>query len=1169
MVLGAAGVSSDETPTVVSKAIPSQAILAAPPGAVLNGNLRGRRLAHFELIEAIGVGGMAAVLRARDTQLDRIVALKILPPEMANEAENVGRFHQEARAAARLDHENIARVFFCGEDQRLHFIAFEFVEGENLRNLLERHGRLPVAEAVHYMVQIAAGLDHASARGVVHRDIKPSNIIITPSGRAKLVDMGLARHLGGPAEGALTQSGVTLGTFDYISPEQALEPREADVRSDIYSLGCTFYHTLTGQPPVPDGTAAKKLHHHQHVPPMDPRVLNPEVPDAVAAILARMMAKNPRDRYQKPEDLVAHLLQVGHQLGVAPEVPASVLAVDAPLPTPPQKRLGLLAALAVGGLAAVLVLLSLLPVEPSATVAIPHPADARVKPAGPGDPGARAGPGQNEERSVTGPRAVVSTENGLRAALAAAPPKVRLQGDIALSTGLTVRAPEDGSLTLEAEGPLPAVLRISPDAAATSGGSLWAGFVVEGEQVTFRNLIFWFEVDATPDSLVAAVAVTKARQVTFHRCAFVQKAPQEAFIANTSLVPAASLALSGHGPGRPRVILRECFFGQGQTAVAIRGTAEVRAESCAFGPHGALFHMRGRSKASQATVSLKDCSAFVVNGPAFRLDDEGQYTISAQDCIFSCPSNAPRGGDRDEPHLLRLTSKGAQVQYSDAHTCYHGLYALWATSTGDPIVDWGAFRDRVKSMAGAESWLASGDRASPWNLAEPLGALKPDNAFAMNNLDAFRVNPTVPELRRAASGPGALRPLGVQKCVFGDFTTPPLPELARPAILADSRQLIVDPKAKSGSGVFETLNGALAEARTGDVILIKHTGYLPVDPIHLKVDKTLTIKRFEEHRPILTIARDTKEFEAALFRIAHAKLKLEGLAFELSPNLAQFISQAVVRLQGSGQCSFHDCLFTLKAAHGVPLCLASFESSDGKTMPMPESKPPRVSLRGCFVRGEGNLVRVPQSRLLKLEVENSVVALDGSFLIVGPSPLETLPTALAKIDLQKVTTYLTGNLILMEDSLRAGKGLVGLGVDARDCLFLPAKSSSLVHLTGPNYEADRKRIFFWSGKHNAYGAFDKVLDQDPQMNNIPSPFLDSTNWGMAFNETEESGSRFIRVRLEIDSAREGIFSRLVPQELRLKSEQLEGFGSALEAIAESLGLAPPAASDDSTAPDSK
>ena len=187
------------------------------------------------------------------------------------------------------------------------------------------------------MLQIASGLDHAASRGVVHRDIKPSNIIISPNGRAKLVDMGLARSLGTHDKRQLTQSGVTLGTFDYISPEQALEPRDADVRSDIYSLGCTFYHMLTGQPPVPEGTAAKKLHHHQHVAPVDPRQLNPDIPDEVAAILARMMAKDPKDRYQRAEHLVQHLIQVAQKLGAVADMPDGVLFVDAPLPTPPRR----------------------------------------------------------------------------------------------------------------------------------------------------------------------------------------------------------------------------------------------------------------------------------------------------------------------------------------------------------------------------------------------------------------------------------------------------------------------------------------------------------------------------------------------------------------------------------------------------------------------------------------------------------------------------------------------------------------------------------------------------------------------------------------------------------------------------------------------------------------
>src|SRR6478672_2007103 len=170
------GPATDEAPTIISKTTPLRPGEPTLFWASDPDSLRGRRLAHFELLGPIGVGGMAAVLQARDTQLDRLVALKILPPEMAADPDNVQRFHQEARAAAKLDHENIARVFYCGEDQNLFFIAFEYVEGENLRTLLEKRGRLTVPEAVRYVLQIATGLEHANARGVVHRDIKPSNI---------------------------------------------------------------------------------------------------------------------------------------------------------------------------------------------------------------------------------------------------------------------------------------------------------------------------------------------------------------------------------------------------------------------------------------------------------------------------------------------------------------------------------------------------------------------------------------------------------------------------------------------------------------------------------------------------------------------------------------------------------------------------------------------------------------------------------------------------------------------------------------------------------------------------------------------------------------------------------------------------------------------------------
>ena len=268
--------------------------------------LPGDHLEHFELLQYVGGGGMGRVFRALDTRLARPVALKVLSPDQAADRDTLLRFQNEAQSAARLDHGNIARVFYVGEDRGLHFIVFEFIEGVNIRDLVESKGPLPLVEALSYTLQTAEALAHASRRSVVHRDIKPSNLLITPEGQVKLIDMGLARlrEVNHPAAD-LTASGVTLGTFDYISPEQARDPRNADLRSDLYSLGCTFFFMLTGRPPFPDGTVLQKLLQHQGDQPPDVRQFRPELPDGVTRVLRRTLAKDPRHRYTDAAEMVA------------------------------------------------------------------------------------------------------------------------------------------------------------------------------------------------------------------------------------------------------------------------------------------------------------------------------------------------------------------------------------------------------------------------------------------------------------------------------------------------------------------------------------------------------------------------------------------------------------------------------------------------------------------------------------------------------------------------------------------------------------------------------------------------------------------------------------------------------------------------------------------------
>ncbi len=310
--------SAEDQPTVISGRgpMPVEPLEGAVPAPPRIGP--GTRLGAFELLECVGGGGMGRVYRARDLQLDRIVAVKVLSREQAADAETLLRFRNEALSAARLNHENIMQVYSVGEEQGLPYIVFEFIEGQNLRTRVEQQGGLPLAEALSYTLQVTEALAHAAQRSVVHRDIKPSNVLITAEGRVKLIDMGLARvQHPGPA-GDLTASGVTLGTFDYISPEQARDPRTADVRSDIYSLGCTLFYMLAGQPPFPEGTVLQKLLQHQAEDPPDVRRLRPDLPEEVSRLLRRMMAKDPRRRFQSAAELTNALLRLAEQVGLYP-----------------------------------------------------------------------------------------------------------------------------------------------------------------------------------------------------------------------------------------------------------------------------------------------------------------------------------------------------------------------------------------------------------------------------------------------------------------------------------------------------------------------------------------------------------------------------------------------------------------------------------------------------------------------------------------------------------------------------------------------------------------------------------------------------------------------------------------------------------------------------------
>src|SRR5262249_11584161 len=280
-------------------------------------------LGSYVLLERLGEGGMGAVFKARNWKLGRVVALKLIRKEHLKDAEVVARFRREIRAAARLCHPNIVQAHDADEVSGSHFLIMEYVEGIDLGRLVEQRGPLPVADACACVCQAALGLQHAFEQGLVHRDIKPSNLLLAgsagrtnlapgDSGVVKILDLGLAllQPTAEDLTSTLTSENVVMGTPDFMAPEQTLDSHAVDIRADLYSLGCTLYFLLTGQVPFPGGTVGQKIARHLAQEPVPVEQMRPDVPPAVAAVVRKLLAKQPEDRYQTPAGLAA-VLQFG------------------------------------------------------------------------------------------------------------------------------------------------------------------------------------------------------------------------------------------------------------------------------------------------------------------------------------------------------------------------------------------------------------------------------------------------------------------------------------------------------------------------------------------------------------------------------------------------------------------------------------------------------------------------------------------------------------------------------------------------------------------------------------------------------------------------------------------------------------------------------------------
>ena len=290
--------------------------MSLPPGTTLG---------PYEVVSFVGAGGMGEVYRARDARLERDVALKVLSPRLASDPEALGRFIREARTLSQLSHPNVCTLYDVGEDGATHFIVMEFLEGRTLAAQLGR-GQLAIDQAVEYALQIADGLSKAHAIGVIHRDLKPANVMLTTDGFVKILDFGLSKHLdtGGSVNTTLVTagSGPVVGTIAYMAPEQT-EGARADVRSDIFSFGVMLYEMLTGVRPFDGNNVVSTIRRINDATPRPPHEMRPDIPPALASVIARALEKDPQHRFQSVPELRAQLRAGAMRSPVPGEQPLS------------------------------------------------------------------------------------------------------------------------------------------------------------------------------------------------------------------------------------------------------------------------------------------------------------------------------------------------------------------------------------------------------------------------------------------------------------------------------------------------------------------------------------------------------------------------------------------------------------------------------------------------------------------------------------------------------------------------------------------------------------------------------------------------------------------------------------------------------------------------------
>ncbi|MGL6073879.1 MAG: serine/threonine-protein kinase [Fimbriiglobus sp.] len=1121
----------DDEPTIISS------FRSVPPTDPSLGLTIGSSLGQFEILESVGAGGMAAVLKARDRDLGRVVALKILPPTMAKDGDSITRFKQEARAAAQLDHPNIARVFATGEDRGLHYIAFEFVEGENLRTIIEQRGPLPGGEVVAIAIQVAAGLAHSSARGLVHRDIKPSNIVVTPEGHAKIIDMGLARSLSQSVNGGVTQSGVTLGTFDYISPEQALDPRRADVRSDIYSLGCSLYHALTAKSPVPEGTAARKLHFHQHEKILDPRLLNPKITDETAYILAKMMSKNPADRYQTAQDLILALSQLAKVLNVPSEslpVEASVAngsTTTRILPEPPKVPIFL-----VGGIVALVVgmilVYSMATGDPArTTVRFPETETPNTKSTLP--PELVPAPVSPDVTSIT----ATNLEQLVAALRNPTLTEIRLEPGqrydfTKLNTGVTC---SQKKLVIESRGSLPATIRLP--VAPRDAGMLLA--FQKPDSVVFRGIAWEFADGPNTDQLDTPDGLTihEPGRVEFAECRF-DAAPS---LSMTGMVGIHITASGG------TIQFKNSYFGLRRgSAIQVSGRAKIEATECAFAPHPTVFGLNSDSETGGELV-LKSCSFLVEKGTVVEVQGAGKWLVSAGHCVFAGPVPEPGAmpmmmmpdGPERRAAILRQASQSTNFsQYQGRASERNAYFRI------DPfaIVNRGYNFEECRNLNGitvAQDAGAQELRSPPW-ATEPSATL-----VSLKPWEAFRLKTTLAALRVPRSDVVILGAKDLPRAETKLYD--PWPPATQDA--TDSKVKIVYPDAETEykgdlpRNVYTTLEAAIAEAKGEDVIQIRHDGKLEVPPITIdKPRLRLTLRPFPGTMPILVPSKDHNKVDAALFRLVEGQLTIEGLQAQLPTRAARpgdVRTLSLVSVVAGRDCTLKDCVITLEERENESERIAAISVMDASGEMRSTSTPtPNLTIEQCLIRGRGRVVHIAASRPFDLTLRNTMTAVAGPVLEVKNATRTNSTNIVAHVRLEQVTSILAGPLLdLSPRQPTKPSGWVPVEVTVSRCLWSALEDGPMVRIQVG--EADElSRILKWETQRaNWYTGFAPTTSWLEQiLESSPPKLMNTAAWLKFTSEAAETSLGQVKFNDAPASTRR--LNRVEPAHLQVESVEI-------------------------------